>query len=114
MAKLCGLWEAPNEHRHFLAPACRSRLSLGVAPLAREQDQPPRTHDKFHGKKEKQHGARNATADRPKTAAEASGEAEEHSQDPGYVRPAGPTDANTKQTAHPPRRGPAKCPEDGG
>src|SRR5262245_30706551 len=32
----------------ILAPACRSRLSLGAAPLAREHEQPPRTYEGDH------------------------------------------------------------------
>src|SRR5262245_34604497 len=39
----------------ILVPARRSRLSLGLASLARDDEQPPRTHGKFHGKIEKQH-----------------------------------------------------------
>src|SRR5262245_14209696 len=70
-----------------LAP-CHSRSSLGGTPLAREHKQSPRTYDKFHGKIEKQHGARNAIDDQADDSPDGKRVGEEHCPDHSYVLPA--------------------------
>src|SRR5262245_48242761 len=71
-----------------LAPAGRFGLSLDAALLAREHEQTPRAHNKFHGKIEKQHGARNPIDDQGDNSPDGKRVGEEHCPDHSYVLPA--------------------------
>jgi hypothetical protein len=64
-----------------------TRLKPGFVPPAREQEQPPRTHDKLHGKIEEQHAARHAVDDQAENSPDRKRVGEEHRPDHRHMPP---------------------------